>query len=160
MGQVSRSKQVLNKSKKIKQDILSRPTQLDHLVNLPIFTQALQALNVEYRERIFSPLWTLWIFLSQILNPDQSCQKAIADFNAIRIASDSPACSMATGAYCQARKRLPEELFPRLCRQSSLALADVELDKWKWHSRDIKLICRISAICASRFPGLVPLLRA
>ena len=32
----------------------------------------------EYRERIYTPLKTLFMFLKQVLNPDKSCKRAVA----------------------------------------------------------------------------------
>src|SRR5262245_13950058 len=59
-------------------------------------------------DRIFSPLVTLWVFLGQVLSADHSCRAAVARLIAHRLARGQPPCSAQTGAYCQARKRLPE----------------------------------------------------
>src|SRR5882724_6450874 len=62
-------------------------------------------------DRIFSPLVTLWVFLGQVLSPDHSCRAAVARLNAHRVARGQRPCSARTGAYCRARKRLPEAFF-------------------------------------------------
>ena len=62
-------------------------------------------------DRIYSPLVTLWVFLGQVLSADHSCRAAIARLLAHRVARRQDPCSAATGAYCQARRRLPETFF-------------------------------------------------
>src|SRR5437588_12454468 len=42
--------------------------------------QALRDEKVSFRDRLFSPLVTLWVFLSQVLDPDHSCRAAVARF--------------------------------------------------------------------------------
>ena len=60
-----------------------------------------------WNDRIFTPLVTLWVFLGQVLSADHSCRAAVARLIAHRVAQGLPPCSSETGAYCQARKRLP-----------------------------------------------------
>jgi hypothetical protein len=40
--------------------------------------QILRDEAVSFRDRLFSPLVTLWVFLSQVLDPDHSCRQAVA----------------------------------------------------------------------------------
>src|SRR3989440_7702518 len=72
--------------------------------------QALATLT-GWLDRIFSPLVTLWVFLGQVLSADHSCRAAVARLLAHRLARGQRPCSPETGAYCQARKRLPEPVF-------------------------------------------------
>jgi hypothetical protein len=81
-------------------------------------TQALQDENVSFRHRLFTPLVTLWVFLSQVLDPDQSCRAAVARFLAWRSSQKLPPCSADAGAYCKARGRLPEGVLAHLTRSS------------------------------------------
>src|SRR5262249_57103879 len=78
--------------------------------------QALREEPVSFRERLYSPLVTLWVFLSQVLDPDHSCRAAVARFLAWRAARGLCPCSADAGAYCKARGRLPEGLLARLTR--------------------------------------------
>ena len=73
--------------------------------------QALKALNFVWLDRVYSPLVTLWVFLVQVLSQDHSCRAAVARLVAHRVSRGQRACSAETGAYCQARKRLPEKFF-------------------------------------------------
>jgi hypothetical protein len=60
------------------------------------------------RQRIFTPLATFWNFLAQVLSPAQPCREAVRQVQATRGRSRKSAISPATGAYCQARLKLPE----------------------------------------------------
>src|ERR1700747_703355 len=72
----------------------------------------------------FSPLVTLWVFLGQVLGADHSCRAAVARLIAHRLAQGQRPCSAETGAYCQARKRLPESFFADVaCPGSQRGLA-------------------------------------
>ena len=75
-----------------------------------LIAQALAAIT-GWLDRIFSPLVTLWVFLGQVLSADQSCRAAVARLLAHRVSRGQKPCSAKTGAYCQARQRLPERFF-------------------------------------------------
>ena len=75
-----------------------------------VVAHALAAIDVYWMDRIYSPLVTLWVFLGQVLSADHSCRAAVALDRPSRFGWESP-CSAETGAYCQARKRLPEAFF-------------------------------------------------
>jgi len=77
-----------------------------------LITQTLTAVGVSWIDRIFSPLVTLWVFLSQVLSSDHSCRAAVARLIAHRVSRGQKPCSAKTGAYCQARERLPESSSP------------------------------------------------
>src|SRR5437667_12905031 len=64
--------------------------------------QALQDEGIRFRNRLFSPLVTVWVFLSQVLDPDHSCRAAVARFQAWRAARGLAPCAADTGAYCKA----------------------------------------------------------
>ena len=87
-----------------------------------LVAQALTAIGVCWMDRIYSPLVTLWVFLGQVLSADHSCRAAVARLIAHRISRGQGPCSAETGAYCQARKRLPEKFFSDVARQTGRAL--------------------------------------
>ena len=88
--------------------------------------QALAAVT-GWLDRVFSPLVTLWVFLGQVLGADHSCRAAVARLITHRLAQGQRPCSAQTGAYCQARKRLPESFFEDVAAQTGHALeADVD----------------------------------
>jgi hypothetical protein len=99
--------------------------------------QALAALSVVWLDRIYSPLVTLWIFLGQVLSQDHSCRAAVARLIAHRVSRGQRPCSAETGAYCQARKRLPEEFFSEVARQTGGALENSAKEQWLWKRRRV-----------------------
>ena len=102
-----------------------------------IVSQALTAAGVVWNESIYQPLVTLWVFLSQVLSADHSCRAAVARLIAHRCSHGQSECSAETGAYCQARKRLPEKLFSDVACQTGRAL-DGQVDaQWLWKKRRV-----------------------
>jgi hypothetical protein len=97
----------------------------------------LQALNVVWLDRVYSPLVTLWMFLGQVLSQDHSCRAAVARLIAHRVAGGQRPCSAETSAYCQARKRLPEEFFAAVARKTGQALDEGAHDHWLWKGRRV-----------------------
>jgi hypothetical protein len=100
-------------------------------------TQALTAINVCWLDRIYSPLVTLWVFLGQVLSADHSCRAAVARLIAYRLSRGQSPCSAETGAYCQARRRLPEEFFSNVARQTGRALETAIDPQWLWKQRRV-----------------------
>jgi hypothetical protein len=101
-----------------------------------VIARALAALS-GWLDRIFSPLVTLWVFLGQVLSADHSCRAAVARLLAHRLAQGQSPCSPETGAYCQARQRLPESFFAGVARHTGQAL-DARADpQWLWKRRRV-----------------------
>lgn len=113
---------------------------LGQLLNSKAIVNALSELGIEYRERVFSPLWTLWAWLSQVLSSDQSCRMAVAAVNISRERLEKLSCSMNTGAYARARQRLSEEFLSRIQRATAEELEAAQLPDWLWHKRNVKLV--------------------
>lgn len=63
-------------------DVLSRET----------VDRALDTIDFAWNERIYTPLVTLWIFLSQVISADHSCRCAVAKLVAHRISRGESAC--------------------------------------------------------------------
>ena len=102
--------------------------------------QALDAEGYSFRDRLFGPLVTVWVFLSQTLDPDHSCRAAVARFLAWRAARSQAACSADPGAYCKARGRLPEGVLARLTRAAGRRAQDQGPAAWRWRGRPVKLV--------------------
>ena len=80
---------------------------------------------------------TLWVFLGQVLSADHSCRAAVARLIALRLSQGLSACSPETGAYCQARKRLPEKFFSMVsCMVGRALVAEVDTN-WLWKGRRV-----------------------
>ena len=92
------------------------------------------------RDRVYTPLVTLWVFLSQVLGEDHSCREAVARLMAHRQACGAEAGSPDASPYCQARQRLPEELFARLVRGTGKTLHDSVPQAWRFHGKQPKIV--------------------
>jgi hypothetical protein len=104
-----------------------------------IVSQALTAVGVRWTDRIYSPLVTLWVFLGQVLSADLSCRAAVTRLIAHRLSQGERPCSAKTGAFCQARKRLPEKFFSAVACLVGRAL-DAKADRrWLWQGRRVYL---------------------
>jgi Transposase DDE domain len=103
-----------------------------------VIAQALAAVT-GWLDRIFSPLVTLWVFLGQVLSADHSCRAAVARLRAHRRAQGQGPCSAQTGAYCQARKRLPESFFADVACSVGRRLDDRADRRWLWKGRRVYL---------------------
>jgi hypothetical protein len=102
-----------------------------------LVAQTLIAVGVSWIDRIFSPLVTLWVFLSQVLSFDHSCRAAVARLIAHRVSRGEKPCSAKTGAYCQARERLPEKFFSTVACSVGRRL-DAKADRrWLWKGRRV-----------------------
>ena len=101
-----------------------------------LVARALAAI-VGWMDRIYSPLVTLWVFLGQVLSADHSCRAAVARLIAHRLSRGQRPCSAETGAYCQARKRLPEKFFSDVARQTGRTLDDNVDPSWLWKRRRV-----------------------
>jgi hypothetical protein len=102
-----------------------------------IVAQALTAIQTFWMHRIYSPLVTLWVFLGQVLSADHSCRAAVARLIAHRISRGQRPCFSETGAYCQARKRLPEKFFSEVARQTGRALEANGDPQGLWKARRV-----------------------
>jgi len=102
-----------------------------------LVTQALTAAGVVWNDSIYQPLVTLWVFLGQVLSADHSCRAAVARLIAHRLSQGQSSCSAETGAYCQARKRLPEKFFSDVARQTGRTLDTSVGSHWLWQGRRV-----------------------
>ncbi len=110
---------------------------LSNVLSEQLIAQALATIKVVWLDRIYSPLITLWVFLGQVISADHSCRAAVARLIAHRVSQGQPACSAETGAYCQARKRLPEEFFSDVARHAGRALEKESDPQWRWKGRRV-----------------------
>jgi Transposase DDE domain len=93
-----------------------------------------------WREKVFTPVLTLWAFLAQVISPDGSCRAAVARVLAWLVATGQPPCTPKTDPYCKARARLPEPLLRRLARETGEALHREAPAGWLWKGRRVKLV--------------------
>jgi hypothetical protein len=82
------------------------------------------------RERVFSVRRTFFGFLYQVLNPACPCREVVRQVQALFALHHGPRVDEATGAYCQARGRLPWDILPRL-RCAAAAHAQKARPLWR-----------------------------
>jgi Transposase DDE domain len=100
----------------------------------------LDALNehgVQFRDRLFSPVTTIWGFLSQVLSEDHSCRDAVSRILAHRAASGLQVCSPNTASYCNARSRLPTGVLRSLAKSTAQQLQQDLPEAWRWNGRNV-----------------------
>ena len=97
-------------------------------------------LDFEFRDRIYTPMVTVWMFITQVLSADHSCQQAVTRLNSWRTARGLSRCSSETTSYCQARRRLPEKLFERLLDWTATRCNEATLGEWLFHGREVDLV--------------------
>ena len=100
----------------------------------------LDALNehgFKYRDRVFSPVTTIWGFLSQVLGEDHSCRDAVSRIIAHRAAAGLKVCSPNTASYCSARARIPTAVLRCLARLTAEQLQASLPGAWKWNGRSV-----------------------
>ena len=101
---------------------------------------ALAEEGVTFSERIYTPLVTLCLFLSQVLDPDHSCRAAVAQLIVWLTMRGRKPCAPDTGSYCDARQRLPLGVVTRLVRQSAREIEQGAADAWLWKGRRVVLV--------------------
>jgi hypothetical protein len=98
---------------------------------------ALNEYGVKFRDRIFSPVTTIWGFLSQVLSEDHSCRDAVSRILAHRAASGLEPCSPNTASYCNARSRLPTGVLRSLAKSTAQQLQQDLPEAWRWNGRNV-----------------------
>jgi hypothetical protein len=96
--------------------------------------------GVQYRDRVFSPVTTIWGFLSQVLSEDHSCRDAVSRIIAHRAANGLAVCSPNTTSYCNARSRVPMSVLSVLAKRTAEELQTNVGDQWKWNGRSVFIV--------------------
>ena len=102
--------------------------------------KVLNEYDVSYRDRVFSPVTTIWGFLSQVLNEDHSCRDTVSRIIAHRTAHGMAVCSPNTASYCTARSRIPTPVLSTLARRTAEELHASVDDRWKWNGRSVFIL--------------------
>jgi len=96
--------------------------------------------GVRHRDRVFSPVTTIWGFLSQVLSQDHSCRDAVSRIIAHRAANGATMCSPNTASYCNARSRIPTSVLATLATRTAGELQTIASDRWKWNGRSVFIL--------------------
>lgn len=109
-------------------------------LNAEMVQDALRAEQVGGHDCIYTPLVTVRMLLSQAMDPDPSLRQAVSRLLAERAAQGLGRISAETGAYSQARQRLPEEVLGHLSCQVGAKLLMQAPTQWRWRGRDVKIV--------------------
>jgi hypothetical protein len=101
--------------------------------------RALREEKARWREAIWTPVLTLWAFLSQVIRPQGSCRLTVDRVLAWLVSRGEEPCSPQTDPYCKARRRLPESLLRRLMHEAGQALHEQSPAAWRWKGRRVKV---------------------
>jgi hypothetical protein len=102
----------------LKNDFIKRIKFFAEFISARDILYAAATENYHWRNRIWTPIQTLWAFLVQVLEPDCSCREAVAHILAEQAACGQQVTSSPDpSAYCQGRQRLPLSLFKSALRQ-------------------------------------------
>ena len=110
------------------------------LLDADLVEEVLVEQGVPYRDRIFSPLVTLWTFLTQVLSLEHCCRQAVACLIAYRTARGQEPCSADSGSYCKARQRLPLGVIISLVRRTAGVIDERLPEGWLWKRREVLLV--------------------
>ncbi len=77
------------------------------------------------------------MFLSQVIDPDKSCHKAVSRVIAWLVSVGEQKPSTDTSGYCQARKRLPENFLKKLFETVGAELEKEPRAKSLWCGRNV-----------------------
>jgi len=114
--------------------------RLHHLFDDNEIHQMCDTLNIEFRDRVFTPAKTLGLFVSQVLSRGDACITVMAKFNRERKDSGLSPVSEDASAYTKARTRLPVQLINHLCDRVRKIAHNMTPDDWKWHSLNAYLV--------------------
>jgi hypothetical protein len=127
-------------SEKVKSLRESNVLPFHDILNAKMVKSALAEEGVTFHESLSTPLVTLCVFLSQVLDPDHSCRAAVARLIVWRAINGRKPCAPDTGSDCDARQRLPLGAVVRLVRQTAREIDECAPDAWLWNGRRVTLV--------------------
>jgi hypothetical protein len=134
--------------RRVRRQVHSLRTQFAQVEGLPfadvlsadLIDAVLAEEQVTFRDRVYSPLITLTMMLSQSQDDDPSLRQAVARLRAQRAAQGLPDIDADTGAFSKARGRLPEGVLAQLARRGGRRLLQDAPARWCWRGRDVKIV--------------------
>lgn len=101
--------------------------------------QALGAARAAFQGWLYTPAVMVWCFVAQVLSSDHSCRDTVARLVAHRVSRGQKACSAATGAYCTARDKLPEDFCHRLMTEAGQRVSAAAPQAWRWRGHRVRI---------------------
>lgn len=100
----------------------------------------LASIDPTRRQRHFGHIPVFWTWIAQILEGNDSCQKAVAMIQSWSQANGLPVPASSTSSYCQARQRLSEEFLEAIDSRLRTALDARTRDEDLWHGLRLKAV--------------------
>lgn len=113
---------------------------LDLLMPSAAILRICDEIDHKFRDCIYDPTVVVWMFITQVLSRDHSCQQAVTRLNAWRITHGLERVSSETTSYCKARGRLPERLFEHLLTWTSHQCEKASSEAWLFHDRIVEMV--------------------
>ncbi|EKU99399.1 transposase family protein [Leptolyngbya sp. PCC 7375] len=95
--------------------------------------------GITYRNRLYTPIVTVWGMLYQALSADKSLRNTVKCFTTWLTAAGVTPPSSDTGAYSKARDRLPESLLQRLIPETTEQLEQTVPKAHYWCGRRVRV---------------------
>jgi Transposase DDE domain len=102
------------------EDVMGLPFQ--ELLGQDFIEQILKEQGVNYRNSIYTPVVTIWAWLSQVLDNDKSLRNTVGRILFWLGESNAELPSVDTGAYTKARQRLPSSVLEETLAESAQQL--------------------------------------
>ena len=118
------------------QDSLTLP--FEQVLPEAVIQKILKEQGVSYRQTLYTPIVTLWAWMSQVLDSDKSLSNAVSRIIAWLATAGETVPSADTGAYSKARKRLSLTVLQPLLKQTADALQMEVKPEQQWCGRRVK----------------------
>jgi DDE family transposase len=105
-----------------------------------IISEYTQTIEYKGRYNFYPPDITLWAFLSQVIDDNQTLESAVARVIAFHVSKGKDAPSPNTAAFSKARSRFPEEMISNLVKDSAEKMEENIPNDWLWNSLHLKLV--------------------
>jgi hypothetical protein len=124
---------------KVKSFRESEVLPVHEILSADMVKSAVAESGIKFKDRIYTPLVTLCLFLSQVLDPDHSCRAAVARLIVWMALNGRKPCAANTTSYCDARQRLPLEVVACLVRQTARETEAGASASWRWKGRKVSM---------------------
>jgi Transposase DDE domain/Insertion element 4 transposase N-terminal len=127
-------------SEKVKSLRDSQLLPFHEILDAGMVDRVLRPEGVTSHRRIYTPLVTTCLVLSQVIDPDHSCRAAVARLIVGMAVNGRKPCEPDTSSYCEARQRLPEAVIARPVRETAGRTDARARDDWTWKGRSVILV--------------------
>ena len=102
-------------------------------------SQAMEQIKAPWKDRIFTPLVTLWVFLGQVLSTDHSCRAAVARLIAHRVSQGAAAMQLGDGGLLSGEETPATRILRRRGPSGGANSRRPRGARWLWKGRRVHL---------------------